>query len=65
MMIDFTPDGVETGDILGMFYIGDEKRDQQMLYMQVLLFGTIQCSAAMTILGNVSNGYGMEEGSPL
>ena len=66
MMIDFTPDGVETGDILGMFYIGDGETGPTDAYTCAgfVVWDDSMPPAAMTILGNVSNGYGMEEGSP-
>ena len=66
MMIDFTPDGVETGDILGMFYIGDGETGPTDAYTCAgfVVWDDSMPPAAMTILGNVINGYGMEEGSP-
>ena len=42
-----------------------EKRDQQMhIRAGFVVWDDSMPPAAMTILGNVSNGYGMEEGSP-
>ena len=67
MMINYTPDGLETGDMLGVFYVGDGETGPTDSYTCAgfVVWDDSMPPAAMTILGNVGNAFGMEEGGTL
>ena len=67
MMINFTPDGIEAGDMIGVFYVGDGDTGPTDAYTCAgfVVWDDSMPPSAITILGNVNNAFGMEEGSPL
>ena len=67
MMINYTPEGIESGDLLGIFYIGDGDTGPEGAYTcaGIVVWDDSMPPSAITILGNVNNAFGMEEGSPL